>query len=60
MTSEIRNTQSMSFLGYGKGNEHEEMNHDRLVNGAIRDHGLLLSCYASDRWLFVPNIDYLI
>lgn len=43
MTTEIRNTQCMSFLGYGKGNGHEEMNHDRLVNGAIRDHGLLLS-----------------
>lgn len=36
--------QSMSFLGYSKGNGHEEMNHDGLVHGAIRDHGLLLSC----------------
>lgn len=29
------------FLGYGKGNGHEEMIHGRLGNGAIRDHGLL-------------------
>jgi hypothetical protein len=31
----------MGFFGIGKGNGYEEMNHDRLVNGAKWDHGLL-------------------